>query len=111
MLSDIHALLRQDFLSFVLKVFATLNPGTDYLHNWHIEAIVALGLPPETAADHAKRFRAHDEKLLRAQHLVYDDDAAVLQTARDARLDLEKLFEADVSDSDGASDADNTNKP
>lgn len=40
--SDIHALLRQDLLSFVRKVFATLNPGTPYLHNWHIEAIVAL---------------------------------------------------------------------
>ena len=40
--SDIHALLRQDFLSFVRKVFATLNPGTPYLHNWHIEAMVAL---------------------------------------------------------------------
>lgn len=40
--SDIHALLRQDYLSFVQKVFATLNPGTDYLHNWHVEAIVAL---------------------------------------------------------------------
>jgi hypothetical protein len=57
-------------------------------------------LPPETAADHTKRFRTHDEKLLRAQHLIYDDDVAVVQTARDARADLEKLFEADVSDSD-----------
>jgi voltage-gated potassium channel Kch len=65
------------------------------------KVLVALGLPPETAADHAKRFRAHDEKLLRAQHLVYDDDAAVVQTARDARLDLERLFEADVGDNDG----------
>ncbi|MEI2806196.1 MULTISPECIES: hypothetical protein [Paracoccaceae] len=40
--SDIHALLRQDLLSFVRKVFATLNPGTAYLHNWHVEAIVEL---------------------------------------------------------------------
>ena len=39
---DIQALLRQDFLSFARKVFATLNPGTDYLHNWHVVAIVAL---------------------------------------------------------------------
>jgi voltage-gated potassium channel Kch len=64
------------------------------------KVLVALGLPPETAADHTKRFRTHDEKLLRAQHLIYDDDVAVVQTARDARADLEKLFEADVSDSD-----------
>ena len=40
--SEIYALLRQDFLSFALKVFATLYPGTSYLHNWHVEAIVAL---------------------------------------------------------------------
>jgi voltage-gated potassium channel Kch len=64
------------------------------------KVLEALGLSPEKAADHARRFRAHDEKLLRAQHLVYDDDAAVVQTARDARAQLEKLFEADVSDVD-----------
>ena len=69
------------------------------------QVLIALGLPPETAADHARRFRAHDEKLLRAQHLVYDDDAAVIQTARNARTDLEKLFEADVTDSDTLDDA------
>jgi hypothetical protein len=59
---------------------------------------VALGLSREVAADHARRFRVHDETLLRAQHLIYDDEAAVVQSARDARLDLEKLFEADISD-------------
>jgi voltage-gated potassium channel Kch len=70
------------------------------------KVLVALGLPPATAADHARRFRVHDENLLRAQHLVYDDDAAVVQTARDARAALEALFEADVSDSDPADEAD-----
>ncbi|MEL1266275.1 monovalent cation:proton antiporter-2 (CPA2) family protein [Pseudoxanthomonas putridarboris] len=62
------------------------------------QVLVELGFPPETAAEHARRFREHDEKLLRAQYLVYDDDAAVIQTARDARGDLEKLFEADAGD-------------
>lgn len=46
-----------------------------------------------------RRFREHDEKLLKAQHLVYDDEAAVIQTSRDARADLMHLFEADVGDS------------
>ncbi len=64
------------------------------------QVLVELGVPPETAAEHTQRFRAHDEKLLRAQYLVYDDDAAVVQTARDAFSDLEKLFEADASDGD-----------
>jgi len=70
------------------------------------QTLVALGRSPEAAAQQARRFREHDEKLLRAQYLVYDDDAAVVQTARDAVGDLEKLFEADASDEDtGATDA------
>ena len=36
----IHAILRSDLTSFVRKVFHSLHPGSPYLHNWHIEAIV-----------------------------------------------------------------------
>jgi glutathione-regulated potassium-efflux system protein KefB len=61
------------------------------------QTLVALGRSPEAAKQQTQRFREHDEKLLRAQYLVYDDDAAVIKTARDAVGDLEKLFEADVS--------------
>ncbi|MBN6149103.1 cation:proton antiporter [Xanthomonas sp. AmX2] len=63
--------------------------------------LVSLGLPPDTARDRIARFRDHDRQLLRAQHLVYDDDAAVIQTSRDARTDLMKLFEADASEAPG----------
>ena len=63
---------------------------------------------PSASADESTRLYfadpGLDEKLLRAQHLVYDDDAAVVQTARDARADLARLFEADISDVDGAGD-------
>ena len=38
--NEIDALLRNDVLSFVKKVYRTLHPGGKYLHNWHIEAIV-----------------------------------------------------------------------
>ena len=65
------------------------------------KVLVNLGLSPETARDRIARFRQHDEQLLRAQHLVYDDEAAVVQTSRDARADLMQLFEADVSDAPG----------
>lgn len=41
-LNPIGAVLRQDFAAFVEKVFCTLNPGKEYLHNWHIDAIVWL---------------------------------------------------------------------
>jgi predicted phage terminase large subunit-like protein len=33
------AALRQDFGTFVPKVFSTVSPGDIYLHNWHIDAI------------------------------------------------------------------------
>ncbi|MDQ1121325.1 MULTISPECIES: monovalent cation:proton antiporter-2 (CPA2) family protein [Pseudoxanthomonas] len=59
--------------------------------------LTALGVDEEEAARQAQRFRAHDEKLLREQYLVYDDDAALIQTARDARRDLEKLVAADTA--------------
>ncbi|HVI59708.1 MAG TPA: monovalent cation:proton antiporter-2 (CPA2) family protein [Luteimonas sp.] len=64
------------------------------------EVLVALGMSPEMAADHAERFRAHDNKLLRAQHLVYDDDEALRQTSRESRKELMELFTADTTGSD-----------
>ena len=35
----LRAVLRQDLVSFIEKVFGTVSPGDEYLHNWHIEAI------------------------------------------------------------------------
>ncbi|MBD8637408.1 monovalent cation:proton antiporter-2 (CPA2) family protein [Stenotrophomonas sp. CFBP 13725] len=58
--------------------------------------LIALGIPGDTAKRHVQRFREHDEKLLRDQYLVYDDETAVIQTSRDARADLMHLFEADA---------------
>ncbi len=58
--------------------------------------LTALGISGDTARAHVERFREHDEKLLRDQYLVYDDEAAVMQTSRDARADLMRLFEADA---------------
>lgn len=28
-----------DFNKFIKQAFATTNPGTDYMHNWHIDLI------------------------------------------------------------------------
>lgn len=38
-MKTIDAILRTDFCSFVERSFNTLNPGTEYMHNWHIEKI------------------------------------------------------------------------
>lgn len=35
----LSALLRQDFSSFIGKVFHTINPGSSYHSNWHIDLI------------------------------------------------------------------------
>jgi glutathione-regulated potassium-efflux system protein KefB len=56
-----------------------------------------LGVPPEQAAEHTARFKAHDERLLQEQHLVYDDDAALVASSREALNELENLFAADRS--------------
>ncbi|HEY0181040.1 MAG TPA: monovalent cation:proton antiporter-2 (CPA2) family protein [Dokdonella sp.] len=57
---------------------------------------VALGYDKATAADYVERFRRHDERVLANQYPVYDDEAALLQSAQEARADLERLFRADV---------------
>jgi len=55
----------------------------------------ALGVPPEVAAERRERFRQHDEAMLRDQHLVYDDEAALIASSQQAFRDLENLFAAD----------------
>lgn len=56
-----------------------------------------IGFSEQSAAERVERFLNFDEQLLREQHLVYDDESALIQNAAQARLDLEALFEADSS--------------
>lgn len=35
----LNGILRKDIPSFIQRSFATVDPGTKYLHNWHIDAI------------------------------------------------------------------------
>src|ERR1700759_2604115 len=35
----LRAALRQDFSCFAQKTFATVDPGTAYRHNWHVDHI------------------------------------------------------------------------
>ncbi|MCL6691927.1 monovalent cation:proton antiporter-2 (CPA2) family protein [Pseudomonas sp. R3.Fl] len=57
--------------------------------------LVEMGLSEEQALARIRRFRRHDEEVLMAQYKVYDDASAVIQTAREARQELETLFEGD----------------
>ena len=38
--SVLAAVLRSDLRSFIWKCFQTILPGTPYLRNWHVDAIV-----------------------------------------------------------------------
>ena len=58
----------------------------------------ALGYDRETADEHLRRFREHDERVLANQYPVYDDETALLQTTKEARDDLQRLFEVDTGD-------------
>ena len=39
---NINHILCKDLISFIIKSFYTISPGTDYKHNWHIELISAV---------------------------------------------------------------------
>ncbi|MEO6799688.1 MAG: monovalent cation:proton antiporter-2 (CPA2) family protein [Rhodanobacter sp.] len=60
------------------------------------KTLEALGLSHEFAVDRVERFRRHDEDLLKKQALVYDDETKLIQSNRDALVDLQRLFEADA---------------
>ena len=58
----------------------------------------ALGYDRATTEEHLRRFREHDERVLANQYPVYDDETALLQTTKEARDDLQRLFEVDTGD-------------
>ncbi|NER61305.1 glutathione-regulated potassium-efflux system protein KefB [Pseudomonas sp. MAFF212428] len=60
-------------------------------------ALVGLGLGEEQAADRIQRFTEHDEQVLETQGLVRDDRAKVMQNAKEARVELERLFASDTN--------------
>ena len=59
------------------------------------KVLEGLGVEAEQARDRIERFRRHDEKLLLEQHLVQDDEAKLVQTSREALVELTQIFEAD----------------
>ena len=59
------------------------------------QVMVSLGIPAEQAQQRGERFRASDEAMLRRQHLIYDDEAALIASSNEAMRELQALFEAD----------------
>jgi glutathione-regulated potassium-efflux system protein KefB len=77
----VHAVIRETY-------FSSLELGQQVLES--------LGVAHDAASERRERFRQHDERLLREQHLVYDDEAAMIASSQQAREDLDRLFEADA---------------
>lgn len=63
--------------------------------------LISLGLSEEQASSRVRRFQRHDEEVLAAQHKVHGDKAALMQTAREARAELETLFDSDAIEPKG----------
>jgi glutathione-regulated potassium-efflux system protein KefB len=85
-----HAFRLMDMnVDYVVR--ETLHSSLELAQN----VLEGLGLSPAQAAVRVERFRQHDAQLLAAQHLVYDDEAKLVQSAQEALADLEQLFAAD----------------
>ncbi|MDF1692294.1 MAG: monovalent cation:proton antiporter-2 (CPA2) family protein [Zhongshania sp.] len=63
--------------------------------------LMGLGLSEERAQARISRFQQHDEELLTAQHQVFNDREALMQSAREAHDELQALFDADVIEERG----------
>jgi glutathione-regulated potassium-efflux system protein KefB len=55
-----------------------------------------LGIDPVEANHSVELFHQHDELLLKKQQAIYKDESALIQTAKQARAELQELFETDA---------------
>ena len=60
------------------------------------QALLQLGFGVAAAERATTFFKQHDEAQLEKQYAVHDDEAKLIQTARDAAEQLRELFEADA---------------
>lgn len=59
------------------------------------QILVALGLDTAQAERNIRRFRDYDEKLVRRQHAIYQDEAKLIESVKESMRELEQLFESD----------------
>ena len=58
--------------------------------------LIGLGLNYSSADDAVMRFKNHDEQLLLTQARDFENEARLIDSAKQAVIDLEKLFEKDI---------------
>jgi glutathione-regulated potassium-efflux system ancillary protein KefC/glutathione-regulated potassium-efflux system protein KefB len=61
------------------------------------DVLQGLGVHADEAERSVGLFRNFDEELLQRQHAIKDDEAALIQDAKQAAIDLRALFEADAA--------------
>ena len=59
------------------------------------QSLKGMGIDDDDAAQSIKVFREHDERLLRRQQAIYDDESLLIESARAAAQELEGLFDSD----------------
>jgi len=62
------------------------------------EVLQELGLSIEEAERTVRLFREHDERMLIDQHGIYDDEKQMIQTTKQAMIELSGLLEADQAE-------------
>ncbi len=77
----VHTLIRETYASSLEMAAGVLE---------------ALGETSTTSRDTVRRFREHDEATLAAQFAVREDEQKLIARTREAALQLQQLFEADV---------------
>ncbi|MBL8379747.1 MAG: cation:proton antiporter [Burkholderiales bacterium] len=72
-----------------------------FRETWHTsiemaqQSLLRLGFPASDTSMTIAKFRDHDLELLKRQQAVHGDEAALIQTSRDASAELQALFESD----------------
>ncbi len=89
-----HRLMDLDVLAIRETYYSSLEISR--------HTLLGLGLSPERTDARLRRFQRHDAGLLAMEHLIYNDEIKVQQTALEAREELERLFEADRQEEEKA---------
>ncbi|MEL0027704.1 MAG: NAD-binding protein, partial [Perlucidibaca sp.] len=60
------------------------------------DVLVGIGFNTASASTSVERFRQYDEQLLKRQQAIYQNEAELLESARQAMRELEGLFDSDA---------------
>jgi len=81
----------------LMDLGVTLVQRETYLSSLEMarDVLIGTGLPPERAEESVRRFRAYDDKLIKRQQAIYQNEAALIESAKQAMTELENLFASD----------------